>query len=156
MHEIAHFIRLYIYKYTGKSEYEKSFVFDDNTDPDIGFFIEKNLFGRVVNEINILEALYLLDINNYYKEINQFSKEFLDLRKNNQKFDINKISNNVEIFLNNFEIDIKNLKNIKTNNYLLIKGNGNNFVIGKNNDRGHFSQFVKESSELLKKIMETK
>ena len=154
IHEISHFIRLYIYKYTGKKEYENSFDFDDETNTDIGFFIEKNLFGRVVGEINLLEAFYLLDIDNYYKDINIFLKNFSKLKKNNDKFDINAINDNVKNFLN--DVDIKNLFNLKTldiNSKLLIKGIGGNFFIGKNNDRFHFPQFIEEANKYLSKIM---
>ena len=143
LHEIANFIRLYIYKYTGKKEYEKSFDFDDETGTDIGFFIEKNLFGKIVNNINILEAFYLLDIKNYYKEINKFLEEFSNLKKNKKNYDINQINDDVKTILN--AVGIKNiyLNNIDLNSNLIIKGNGSNFIIGNNNDRNLFPYLIR-------------
>jgi len=154
IHEIAHFIRLYIFKYTGRKEYEKSFDFDDETKTDIGFFIEKNLFGKIMGEINLLEAFYLIDIDNYYKDIDIFLKNFTELKKNKDKFDINTINDNIKTFLNNVDImNLMELKNININSKLLIKGIGNNFLIGKNNDRFHFPQFIEEANKYLSKIM---
>ena len=138
VHEIAHFIRLYIFKYTGRKEYEKSFDIDDETKTDLGFFIEKNLFGKIINEINILEAFYILDVEYYYKEINLFLKDF----SNSKKMDINQINNNVKTFLNVFDIKNINLNNINKNNNLLIKGNNGYFTIGNNNDRDHFHHYI--------------
>ena len=41
--------------------------------------MEKLLFGKIIESINIIEALYILDENNYKKDIYQFKKDFENL-----------------------------------------------------------------------------
>ena len=41
--------------------------------------MEKLLFGKIIESINIIEALYILDENNYNKDIYQFKKDFENL-----------------------------------------------------------------------------
>ena len=53
--QIAHFIRLYSYKYS-KTEYEKSFEFDDNIKSDIIYFIEINLFGKIMEKYKFIRS----------------------------------------------------------------------------------------------------
>ena len=44
-----------------------------------GRIMEKLLFGKIIENINIIEALYILDENNYKKDIYQFKKDFENL-----------------------------------------------------------------------------
>ena len=44
-----------------------------------GRIMEKLLFGKIIENINIIEALYILDENNYNKDIYQFKKDFENL-----------------------------------------------------------------------------
>ena len=48
-----------------------------------GYSIERLLYGRVINEINPKEAIYILDSNNYKKSLKNFCLDFNDLNKNN-------------------------------------------------------------------------
>ena len=77
---------MYIYKYTDKGEYGKSFEFDDTINSDIGCFIEINLFGKIIENINLLEAIYILDINNYFKDTEKFLINFRDFEKKKMDF----------------------------------------------------------------------
>ncbi len=81
IHEISKFIRLYIYKYTDKGEYGKSFEFDDKINSGNGCFIEINLFGKIMESINLIEVIYILDINNYFKDTEKFLINFRGLEK---------------------------------------------------------------------------
>jgi uncharacterized protein YdcH (DUF465 family) len=43
--------------------------------------IERVLFGRVMNELSLRQALYILNERNYSKSLNQYREEFLALKK---------------------------------------------------------------------------
>ena len=102
----------------------ESFEFDDTINSDIGCFIEINLFGKIMESINLLEAIYILDINNYFKDTEKFLMNFRDLEKNkNGFFNINEINDNVKTFLMNVGITKLNKFNkFDKNSKLLIKG----------------------------------
>ena len=142
LHEISQFIRIYIYKHLGIEEYEKSFCYDENEEPEIGKFIEKKLFGRVIEKINILETLYILNINNYFKDnCEKFLFDFKEI-KNQKSIDI--IDDNVKNFLEKLGFDLnKNIKlDLKID--LILKGSSNCFNIGMNNDKGESREAILE------------
>ena len=142
LHEISHFIRIYIYKHLGVEEYEKSFSYDENEEPEIGKFIEKKLFGRVIEKINILETLYILNINNYFKDnCEKFLFDFEEI-KNQKSIDV--IDDNVKNFLEKLGFDLN--KNIKFNlkNDFILKGSSNCLNIGMNNDKGESREAILE------------
>ena len=93
IHQLSHFIRIYIFKHLGIKDYEKSFCYDENEEPEIGRFVETQLFGRVIEKLTIIEALYILNIKNYLKESSQdFLLEFKKLKYVKK---IDKIEDNV-------------------------------------------------------------
>ena len=75
LHEFAQYLKIFIYKTTGNTIYRKSF--DLCKHKDIGDYFENLLFGKIVQHINLLQAIYILDENNYNKKYNQFAEEFL-------------------------------------------------------------------------------
>ena len=152
IHEIVNFIRLYILKYLDKKEY-KFFEFDDNIKTDIGYFMEINLFGKIMEKINVLEAIYIFNIDNYLQDKEDFLKGFINLEKNNNQFlDMIQINENVKIFLKNVEIEgLDKLTKLERHSELKIKGIENGLVIGKNNDKLYFPERIKEANEYLLK-----
>ena len=53
-----------------------------------------------MESINLLEAIYILDINNYFKDTEKFLINFRDFeKKKNGFFNINEINDNVKTFL---------------------------------------------------------
>ncbi len=156
IHEIANFIRLYILKYLDKKEY-KSFEFD-NIKNDIGYFMEINLFGKILEKINVLEAIYIFNIDNYLQDKEDFLKGFINLEKNNnQILDVNQINENVKIFLKNIEIEgLDKLTKLERYSELKIKGIENCLIIGKNNDKLYFPERIKEANEYLLKRYKNK
>ena len=75
LHEFINYLRIYIYKTTGNTRYRQSF--DLCKCKDTGDYFEAFLFGKVVQHINLLQAIYILDENNYNKKYHQFAQEFL-------------------------------------------------------------------------------
>ncbi len=128
IHELSHFIRIYIYKYLGLKEYEKSFEFDDTILTDIGFFIEKKLFGKIMEKINLSEALYILNIEHFFEE------NFLEGFINSKKYEID---DNVKEFLKNVGIDnnIIEIGKLDKNSEFKIRGFGDGLYIGRNQDK---------------------
>ena len=132
IHELAHFIRMYIYKHLKIAEYESSFYYEKDEKPEIGRFIEKKIFGRVIEKMNLLEAFYILDIDNYLsKNIEEFKKGFMNIKT----VEIKDINTNVKKFLESVDIEVKNIKILEVKNEFTIKGNPNLLNIGKNNDK---------------------
>ena len=68
--ELAHYIRIYIFKKTGNPKYRKYMGLDQNS--EIGEYFETLLFGKVIFGINLYQAVYLLNENNYNYSYNLF------------------------------------------------------------------------------------
>ena len=47
--------------------------------------MERVLFGRVLNELTLKQIFYILNEDNYKKPLNQFRKEFLELKNDDCK-----------------------------------------------------------------------
>ena len=78
-HELNHnFYNMFYYQENGniplKTPRNKNFPMREG-----GRIMEKLLFGKIIENINIIEALYILDENNYKKDIYQFKKDFENL-----------------------------------------------------------------------------
>ena len=150
IHELSNFILIYIFKHLGIKEYEKSFFFKENEEPEIGRFIEKKLFGRVIEEMNLIEAIYILNINNFYrKNPEQFLNGFINLKK---KKTIDKLEDSVKDFLNSVDIILNQKINLNGKNKLTLKGSGNYLNIGINNDK----YLMRETLLNLHKFMDEK
>lgn len=132
IHELSDFIRIYIFKHLDIKEYEKSLCYDENEEPEIGRFVETQLFGRVIEKLNIIEALYILNIKNYFKESSQdFLLEFEKLKFVKK---IDKIEDHAKKFLQKVEINKENIK-LDPKSELILKGSPNCLFIGANNDK---------------------
>jgi len=130
-YELIHYIRIYIYKRTGKEEYRKG---------EICFNFEKLFFGKIIASINFYQAIFLLNINNYelpYSKFSEIFKKLDDIFDENQSHDNNYINdlNNAKMFLEILEINFKdeeiNGKQIK----FPIKSNEGSLHLGINNDK---------------------
>ena len=65
---------------------------------------------------------------------------------------MNQINENDKIFFKNVEIEgLDKLTKLERYNELKIKGIESGLIIGKNNDRSHFPQFVEKVNEYLLK-----
>ena len=150
IHELANFIIIYIFKHLGIKEYEKFFFFEENEEPKIGRFIEEKLFGRVIEEMNLIEALYILNINNFYrKNPEHFLNEFINLKK---KKTIDKLEDSVKNFLNSVDIILNQKINLNGKNKLILKGSRNCLNIGIKNDKC----LMRETILKLNKFMDEK
>ena len=89
--QFFHYINIYIYKKTGISIYKKSF--DLCQHKDIGEYFEIYLFGKVIDQLNKSQALYILDEKNYDKNCGVFKDEYL---KCENIEDFKKINENLE------------------------------------------------------------
>ena len=134
-HELAHYIRIYIFKITKEQKYKSSI--DLCNEDEIGVYLEKLLFGDNINLINFYQAMFLLNINNYEMEYKEFSKNF-QLLSHDKNFIESKKEDLLNItecnnFLNKLDIKYENWNDNCGTNYLKIKGN--KFYIGINNDK---------------------
>ena len=129
-------------------EYDDSFDFEKDEIPEIGRFIEKKLFGRVIEKMNVLEAIYIINIDNYSKsDEEEFLKGFIDLKN---KKTIN-IEDSAKKFLKRVNIINFNFELSEVNNEFTVKGNSNCLNIGINNDK---CANLKEIERVQKSIME--
>ena len=131
-HEIAHYIRIYIYKITGDKEYRKSI--DICGENEVGVYLEKKLFGEEILSINFYQAIFLLNEVNYNVSYIEFSQNFQNL-KNNHKKDYNKDLTACKEFLNSIGLTIKKLDISNLSNAFNIKSSKNILFLGTNNDK---------------------
>ena len=75
-HEFQHIINAEISFITGNLKYFSSFEIKIKGG-ESGEEYEKILFGGIKNEINILQGIYILNLDNYEKSVNTFKKEFI-------------------------------------------------------------------------------
>ena len=114
------------------------------------------MFGRIIEDLNIKEAIFILNSNNYNLSLNEFLSEFINL-KNQKLEDIFKIGlNNPNIDDNvikvyeeykekgeKFQLALENYSfNIKENKNLFINLDKIRFKIGKN-DHNKIKPFKK-------------
>ena len=81
--------------------------------------MERILFGRVLYQLTLRQALFILNEENYNKPLNQFRKEFLELKKencepigifqeySNLKFDVEELSDFMVVRFKSAEYNIK-------------------------------------------------
>jgi hypothetical protein len=141
MHELAHYIRIYIYQITGDIKYRKSI--DLCSCDEIGDYLETLLFGNTLFRINLFQAIFILNENNYNKF--NFKEEFNKLEKCKHIIEMENFKENFEsakIFLKKLNIDIKKSEIKKPSNLFTFKSEKNFFVIGYNNDKGGRSKNI--------------
>ena len=98
--------------------------------------MELLLFGNILDNINIKQALYILNENNYQKNIFQFKEDFENLYKLNEKKDdyeimgefseYNNLPDNVLDETSQFFIAV-NLEDSEKNIYIESYDNDDNF-----------------------------
>ena len=87
------------------------------------YSIEYLLYGRKIYELNVKEAIYILDNNNYNKSLKDFCKDFKNLeniRLSKVLNDVLKINNNIDHLIKNFYEDYSKLnyeQKINLNDY---------------------------------------
>ena len=117
----GHYLVLYLEILT-KNKYNSLFLNVENK-KESGRFIEEKLFGKRMNTLNLIQLLYILDIDNYKKNYKTFNLNF----QNSNKFDISK--NLYNMFKSHFGIEL-NFNNVeKFDTFNLVDKN-----FGKNND----------------------
>ena len=80
------------------------------------------LYGRQINQLNFNEVLYILDVENYNQELDEFRENFMNLRNTKDKY---KYSQSLSILLESLNLSIG--KNINYYNY----SNLNKDLLGK-------------------------
>ena len=115
IHELGgHFYVRFQFFYSLNDGFESPDI-EENEELKYGFFgklrgkesgekLEIKLFGRVINKITIKEALYILNINNYSQNIDDFKNNFGNCNNINIQ---NLIDNSLENFLGSLKINIK-------------------------------------------------
>ena len=135
LHELAHYIRIYIFKKTGKKKYKKSF--DLCHEDEIGVYLEKLLFGSEIKFINFYQAIFLLNIENYSLDYNLFCENFkkLDNYNNSNYENFAKDLQNSQDFLIKLGIDISDYKFSSKSIIFPIKGGKGYLLLGVNKDK---------------------
>ena len=152
IHELAIFISIYIFKHLGLKEYKESFYYEENDEAEIGRFIDEKLFGREIEKLKIIEALYILNIDNYLtKNDDKFLNDFVSLKGIRHIKNIKKSSQD---FLKRIDINFNGKKELNEKCQLTIKNSYKNLYIGVNNDKGQckreMDKVYSEMSELYK------
>ena len=102
--------------------------------------MEKILFGKVLNNLNLKQALYILNENNYNKSLYQFQTDFLLLKENDCKCE--------GIFGEYSKIDLKEDEGILDYITIRFKTNtfNNNFInINLRNDVLGFPSYAEDN-----------
>ena len=127
-HEILGHLNIRIQNYLAKNEVSSPISesidnFGNKTNkPESGDHIEKMLYGRQINQLNFNEVLYILDVENYNQELDEFRENFMNLRNTKDKY---KYSQSLSILLESLNLSIGN--NINYYNY----SNLNKDLLGK-------------------------
>jgi len=121
-HELNHNFHNYYYMTQNGKESIKTPGKEEFAEREGGNNIERVLLGRVMNELTLRQALYILNEKNYYKSLNQYREEFLALTKEDcecqgifeeyskLKFNIEELS---DYMLIRFKAESLNVKYIK-------------------------------------------
>ena len=133
LHEtIGHFLKDYYYYSTKFFISDESPIIDGEKEEG-GYLVEDCLF----NGINISDVIYILDISNWNKNLDDFNKFFnSDLRKNmikNKKLDLKSfiISKECLKLLLKFNINFNDLKMIRTDISRACRKRNDNFMFMK-------------------------
>ena len=82
-HEINHNLYSYILFFYNKINlsFESPRKSKVNDLKDGGFYMEITLFGRIIENLNLEEALYIMNEENYSKDIKTFQKDFINIKR---------------------------------------------------------------------------
>ena len=132
-HEFAHYMRLYLFNLTRDETYRSSINLCEND--DIGDYLETLLFGDKINFINLIQAIYILDENNYNDTYNSF-KEGFEKIKNKNKNKTAKINlKNLKTLINRLNLNINESEKIEPSQNFSVKTGNSYFIIGNYNDK---------------------
>ena len=133
-HELAHYTRIYLYNLTGIEQCRKSFELLKKG--EIGDYFETLLFGEKINVINLIQALYLLDENNYNDTYESFRKGFekikIDIENKTAKINLNK----TQSLIVNLNLSVNKSEKSDFSKDFPIRTGNNYFIIGNMNDKG--------------------
>ena len=79
-----------------------------------GRYIELLLFNRIIHRINVAEALYILNENNYNKSINEFNKGFSELK--DEDLNIKGVFEELNVIK-----EIENIKDLEVENLIVTE-----------------------------------
>jgi len=125
-HEINHNFHNYYYCSKNGNETLKTPRKTEMNEREGGNNMEKILFGRVLNNLTLRQSLYILNEKNYEKSLNQFRKEFLELKEEHCKCDgifseFYNMKFNVKELSDYIVINFKSNKNEDTFGYISFK-----------------------------------
>ena len=130
LHELlGHFFKIYLMFFITDNDGKKySFNSKDNSGniTEGGNDLEEKLFGEKINLINLEEALYILNINNYNCNYDNFRSKFQNIKKvSNEIIEINynDLPDNLISLLNQLNIECIELNKAKkdTKNFLTFR-----------------------------------
>lgn len=132
-HEFAHYMRLYLYHLTRDETYRRSINLGEND--EIGDYLETLLFGDKINFINLIQAIYILDENNYNDTYNSFKEGFEKIKNEIKKktFKIN--LNNLKTLRKELNLYVSESEIIDPSRDFSVKNGNNYFIIGNYNDK---------------------
>ena len=123
LHELlGHFFKIYLMFFITDNDGKKySFNSKDNSGniTEGGNDLEEKLFGEKINLINLEEALYILNINNYNCNYDNFRSKFQNIKKvSNEIIEINynDLPDNLISLLNQLNIECIELNKAKKDN----------------------------------------
>ena len=133
-HEFAHYTRIYLYNLTGDKIYRKSKGLCEQD--EIGDYFEKLLFGEKSDIINLIQAIYLLDENNYNNNYELFAEGYQKI-KNDVKNKTAKVNiKNTPGIIKNLKLSVSQLGEIDFSKDFPVRTGNHNFIIGNYNDKG--------------------
>ena len=133
LHEFAHYTRLYILNLTQDETYRNSRELCEEN--EIGDYLETLLFGEKMNVINLIQAIYILDENNYKNSYTIFKKEFEKIKADSNKKN-NKINlKGVKGFIKKLNLNISEYEKKEPTKDFSIKTGNTYFIIGNYNDK---------------------
>ena len=105
VHEFGHSHHAFLYYYDPKNNYFDSPLIKIKLDTNHEYYVREGgnlfeymLFGRIINEMNIKEIIYICNLNNFSKSVEEYRRDFLNLKNKsvNQVFKTES-ENNFEI-----------------------------------------------------------
>ena len=129
LHEFTNYLKIYI----DNSKYKNSM--DLCQFNNMGEYFETLIFGEVVFYINLFQALYILDENNYNKSFVNFKDDFMGCKNCQDMKIINNSFKKLKTFLKslNIKTTISDIK--KPDAFFNIRGQNNFFGFCSNNDK---------------------
>ena len=119
VHELNNNFHNYIYCCENGYERLKTQRKEYGDEREGGNNMERILFGRVLYQLTLRQALFILNEENYKMPLNQFRKEFLELKKehckpsgifkeySNMKYDIEELSDLMVVRFKDTEYNLK-------------------------------------------------